>query len=83
MMWKCTWNTAWCASAPLFCSTLYALAPVACSTARATRGSARPRAAADSSDNWSSVAAGSLGMTSVCPRDRGPMSRNAKTLSSS
>ena len=22
MMWKCTWKTAWCAAAPLFCSTL-------------------------------------------------------------
>src|SRR5436190_1449647 len=29
MMWKCTWNTAWCASAPWFCSTLYAVAPAA------------------------------------------------------
>ena len=63
--------------------TLNAVAPETRMTARAMRGSTRPIAAAASSDSWSSVAAGSLGMTSVWPRDSGKMSRNASTWSSS
>lgn len=83
MMWKCTWSTAWCASGRLFCSTLYALHPVAFITARHSRGSTRPIASADSSDSASSVSAGSFGITSVCPSLSGPTSRNASTSSSS
>src|SRR5688572_10947966 len=40
-------------------------------------------AAADSSESWWSCALRSLGMTSVCPSESGPMSRKAKTWSSS
>ena len=39
--------------------------PVACMTARQMRGRARPIAALDSSESWSRVSAGSLGMTRV------------------
>ncbi len=49
-MWKCTWAIAWCAPLPLFSRTLYSLTPVAATTARHSRGSTRPSAAADSSD---------------------------------
>jgi len=57
--------------------------PVAVITARTIRGRTRPIAAADSSESLSSVAAGSFGTTRVWPADRGPISRNAKTRSSS
>ena len=40
---------------------------MAFSTARARRGRTRPRAAADSSESWSRVAAASLGITRVWP----------------
>src|SRR5215469_5830665 len=83
MMWKCTWSIAWCAPAPLFSSTLYSLIPVAATTARHSRGSTRPKAAADSSDSRSRVSAGSFGTTNVWPADSGLMSRNASTCSSS
>ena len=83
MMWKWTWKTAWWAAAPLFCRMLKSVHPVAAFTARQILGRARPTAAAASSPSWSSVAAGSLGITSVCPRLRGKMSRKAKTAPSS
>ena len=40
IMQKCTCGTSWPAAAPLFCSTLYAVAPVACITAFAILGNA-------------------------------------------
>src|SRR6516225_10182436 len=83
MMWKCTCAMAWWALLPLFSSTLYSFTPVAATTARHSRGSTRPTAAADSSDSPSSVSAGSFGTTSVCPSDNGLMSRKARTCSSS
>src|SRR6516162_3690134 len=83
MMWKCTWSIAWCALVPLFSSTLYSLTPVAATTARHSRGSTRPSAAADSSERRSRVSAGSFGTTSVCPSASGLISRNARTFSSS
>src|SRR6185369_5197094 len=72
MTWKCTCITTWWAAAPL-----------ARITARQTRGSTRPIAAADSSESWCSCAFLSLGMTRVWPAESGPMSRKAKTWSSS
>ena len=60
-----------------------AVAPVAAITPLAIRGNTRPIAAADASESWSSVAVASLGITRVCPGERGFTSRKARTASSS
>lgn len=49
--------------------------------ARDRIGSAFPMAAAESGVSWSIVGAGSLGMSSVCPFERGFMSKKANTCS--
>ena len=82
MTWKCAWKTICPASCPLFCRMFTPVAPEACCTARASRGSSLRTFAATASGMSITVAYPlAFGINSACPGAIGKTSRKATACS--
>ena len=82
-MWKWRWNTTWPPACSLNCWSVMPAAPKAFMAAAATFCTVRMQAASWAGLASSTLRAGVLGITSMCPSQRGMMSMKASVSASS